>query len=62
MNWQIARQLGISVRTVEVHRFHLRRRLGVHNMAQLFRAALRLGLGPRRSARQGRGRHRAALA
>ena len=36
--------LGISVRTVEVHRFNLMRRLNVRNVAQLLRRALQLGL------------------
>lgn len=53
-NREIAEQLGISVRTVEVHRFNLMRRLRVHNVAQLYQAAVRLRLVrqriPRRSA------------
>jgi DNA-binding NarL/FixJ family response regulator len=36
--------LEISVRTVEVHRFNLMRRLNVRNVAQLLRRALQLGL------------------
>lgn len=43
-NRAIGRRLGISVRTVEVHRFTLMRRLGVRNVAQLYQAAIRLGL------------------
>lgn len=39
-NREIAEQLDISVRTVEVHRFNLMRRLGVRNVAQLLRQAL----------------------
>jgi len=39
--------LGISVRTVEVHRFNLMRRLNVRNVAQLLRQALQQNLLPR---------------
>ena len=43
-NREIADVLEISVRTVEVHRFNLMRRLNVRNVAQLLRRALQLGL------------------
>jgi DNA-binding NarL/FixJ family response regulator len=43
-NREIAKTLEISVRTVEVHRFNLMRRLNVRNAAQLLRRALQLGL------------------
>ncbi|BCA56219.1 hypothetical protein W02_33590 [Nitrospira sp. KM1] len=43
-NREIASMLEISVRTVEVHRFNLMRRLNVRNVAQLLRRALQLGL------------------
>lgn len=43
-NREIANMLQISVRTVEVHRFNLMRRLNVRNVAQLLRRALQLGL------------------
>ena len=43
-NREIADILEISVRTVEVHRFNLMRRLNVRNVAQLLRRALQLGL------------------
>jgi DNA-binding NarL/FixJ family response regulator len=43
-NREIATVLQISVRTVEVHRFNLMRRLDVRNVAQLLRRALQLGL------------------
>ena len=43
-NREIAEVLAISVRTVEVHRFNLMRRLSVRNVAQLLRRALQLGL------------------
>jgi DNA-binding CsgD family transcriptional regulator len=42
-NREIAILLKISVRTVEVHRFQLMRRLNVRNVAQLLRRALQLG-------------------
>lgn len=50
-NREIAEQLAISVRTVEVHRFNLMRRLKVRNVAQLLRQALLLRLLPRNFAR-----------
>jgi DNA-binding NarL/FixJ family response regulator len=37
---EIAKQLKISMQTVEVHRFNLMRRLNVRNVAQLIRQAL----------------------
>ena len=43
-NREIATLLQISVRTVEVHRFNLMRRLEVRNVAQLLRRALQIGL------------------
>ncbi len=43
-NREIAEMLEISVRTVEVHRFNLMRRLNVRNVAQLLRRSLQLGL------------------
>lgn len=46
-NREIAQQLAISVRTVEVHRFNLMRRLKVRNVAQLLRQALLLRLLPK---------------
>ena len=46
-NREIAEQLDISVRTVEVHRFNLMRRLRVRNVAQLLRQALLLRLLPK---------------
>ena len=48
-NREIAEALEISVRTVEVHRFNLMRRLNVRNVAQLLRRALQLGLLDRKS-------------
>ncbi|HXV68703.1 MAG TPA: response regulator transcription factor [Nitrospira sp.] len=46
-NREIAASLDISVRTVEVHRFNLMRRLNVRNVAQLLRQSLQHGLLPR---------------
>jgi len=46
-NREIADSLDISVRTVEVHRFNLMRRLNVRNVAQLLRQSMRLNLLPR---------------
>jgi two-component system NarL family response regulator len=41
---QIARQLGISAATVEVHRRNMMRKLGLHTVAELTRYAVRDGL------------------
>ncbi len=46
-NREVAHALRISVRTVEVHRFNLMRRLRVRNVAQLLRQALLLRLLPK---------------
>ena len=46
-NREIGEQLNISVRTVEVHRFNLMRRLRVRNVAQLLRQAMLLRLIPK---------------
>ena len=46
-NREIGEQLNISVRTVEVHRFNLMRRLRVRNVAQLLRQAMLLQLIPK---------------
>lgn len=46
-NREIAETLAISIRTVEVHRFNLMRRLNVRNVAQLLRQGLQQGLLPR---------------
>ena len=46
-NREIGEQLNISVRTVEVHRFNLMRRLRVRNVAQLLRQAILLRLIPK---------------
>lgn len=46
-NREIGEQLEISVRTVEVHRFNLMRRLRVRNVAQLLRQSILLRLLPK---------------
>lgn len=46
-NREIGEQLNISVRTVEVHRFNLMRRLRVRNVAQLLRQAMLFQLIPK---------------
>jgi two-component system response regulator NreC len=43
---QIAGYLGISPRTVEVHRANLRRKLGLHTHTDLVKYALKHGLLP----------------
>lgn len=43
---EIARGLGLSVKTIESHRAEIMRRLGVHHMAGLVREAARMGLLP----------------
>jgi len=42
-NKVVARQLGISVRTVETHRFSLRRKLGVDSASELLKVAVTHG-------------------
>ena len=41
---QLARELGISVKTVEAHRTQIMDRLDIHDVAGLVRYALREGL------------------
>ena len=41
---EIAGMLKISARTVEVHRYNLRRKFNVRNVAQLLRVAMQLEL------------------
>ncbi len=43
-NKEVAKTLGISVRTVESHRLNLREKVGSKNAAQLYRVAQELGL------------------
>jgi DNA-binding NarL/FixJ family response regulator len=42
----IARRLGISVKTVESHRSQVMKRLRIHNVVKLARYAIRMGLVP----------------
>ena len=42
-NFEIADQLGVSPNTVEAHRKHIRRKVGVSSMSQLVRYAIRHG-------------------
>jgi DNA-binding NarL/FixJ family response regulator len=46
----IARQMGISIKTAEAHRGAVMKRLGIHNLAGLVRYAIRVGLVPPRTA------------
>jgi DNA-binding NarL/FixJ family response regulator len=46
-NDNMAQHLKISVKTVETHRAHINRKLGVHSTAELVRYAARHGLLPR---------------
>ena len=48
-NKTIARDLGISPRTVEFHRAHVMERLGAHNLPEAVRLALAAGLTPPRT-------------
>jgi DNA-binding CsgD family transcriptional regulator len=45
-NKQAGRNLGISPRTVEIHRARVMAKLGARNAADLVRIALERGLGP----------------
>jgi DNA-binding NarL/FixJ family response regulator len=40
-NKQIARELDLSVRTVETHRLNIKRKLGIEGQAELIRFAVR---------------------
>ena len=52
---QIAEELGISRRTVEVHRTNIMRRLGARNISDLFREAILRHLVPKRFWRRAAG-------
>lgn len=43
-NREIADGLGISIKTVDTHRGHILKKIGLRNNAELARAALRTGL------------------
>ena len=42
----IARTMGISIRTVETHRKTIHHKLGLHSTAELIRLAIRTGIVP----------------
>ena len=42
-NKEVGRQLGISPRTIEIHRARILKKLGVKSVADLVRMAMRLG-------------------
>ena len=46
---EIARRLNLSVKTVETHRAAVMKRLGIHQLANLVRYSLRVGLIPAES-------------
>ena len=43
-NRQIAEELGVAVKTVDAHRSHLMRKLGIHDQTSLVKYALRRGI------------------
>jgi DNA-binding NarL/FixJ family response regulator len=43
---EVAKRLGISVKTVESHRGEIMKRLGIHDVVSLVRYAIRVGLIP----------------
>lgn len=43
-NREIAHDLGISIKTVDTHRGHILKKLGVRNNVELCRLALKLGV------------------
>ena len=45
-NKTLAHDLGLSIRTIEMHRAHLMARLGVTSLAQVIRLAFEAGLNP----------------
>ncbi len=45
-NKEMAKRLGLSIKTIEHHRAHIMDKLGMHDVATLTRYALRLGLVP----------------
>ena len=45
-NREIAKQLGLSIKTVDTHRSHLMRKLGIHDQTSLVKYALRRGIVP----------------
>lgn len=45
-NRQIARKLHITSKTVDTHRTHLMRKLGIHDQTSLIKYSLRRGIIP----------------
>ena len=45
LNKQIAADLGTGIQTIKIHRGHVMQKMGVHSLADLVRAAERLGVG-----------------
>jgi FixJ family two-component response regulator len=43
-NKEVGRKLGISPRTIEIHRARILKKLGVKSVADLVRTAMRLGI------------------
>jgi FixJ family two-component response regulator len=43
-NKEVGRKLGISPRTIEIHRARILKKLGVKSVADLVRMAMRLGI------------------
>jgi two-component system response regulator FixJ len=56
-NKLVAHELAISVRTVEMHRSNILRKLGIGNLAEGAVLMMEAGMMPDRSARPGFGRH-----
>jgi len=52
-NKEIAATLGISVRTVEMHRAHAMKKLGLHSLAEVVHYAIRAGLTTAKSLESG---------
>jgi DNA-binding CsgD family transcriptional regulator len=46
-NKEVGRRLGISPRTIEIHRARIFKKLGAKNVADLVRMAMRLGIEER---------------
>ena len=43
-NKEISEQMHVSIKTVERHRSHLMAKLGAHNLVELIRAGVKVGL------------------
>ena len=51
LNKQIAWQMGIGVKTVKLHRWHVMSKMGVHSVAELTQLAMRAGIAIERAVR-----------